>query len=352
MIKIKNLIFQFKGGFKLDIPSLQVKKGEIFGLLGKNGAGKTTLLNILALFERPSQGRIRIFKEELSGKTDVLQYRRRCAFVFSKPYLLKGTVYDNVRLPLKLRGAGDISRVIAVLKQFNIEDLKYTDISALSQGQVHRVSLARAFAPDPAIIFMDEPFISLDRKYKDDILLELRKKIKEKGITAMFVSQDHDEALKLCDRIAVMKSGRILESGTPEKIYTHPALKETADFVGIETVASGRIVKKEENLCHVKVKGNIIEAVSKCNLKDKVFVLVQPENVIVSRSRGKNSARNTFKARITDIKQWGLEYKLILNCGFNLNAFVTKQSLTGLNLKTGQNVFVSFKATGVHLIKR
>ncbi len=352
MISIKNLSLEYDKGFRLFIENLIVREGEILAIIGPNGAGKTTLLNIIAMFDNPNKGSVEVFGQNILDGIDKLVLRRKMSFVFSQPYLLNETVYDNIALPLKLRRKCANERVEEMLGFFKITHLRKHNASALSQGQRHRVALARAFVMEPKLILLDEPFLSLDKNFKESIIYDLRKVIKHNKITVVFVTQDQTEALNIADTIAVMKDGRILQQDTPENVFNKPALKEVADFVGVETIISGEVIKKEGNLCFVKVSDSVLEAVSEYGTGDNVFVCIRPENVTVSTQSEKNSARNHFSAKIDQILLWGLKYRLSLNCGFTLTAFVTKQSIENLNLRAGGEVFVSFKATALHLIKR
>ncbi len=353
MIKIRDLCFGFsRGAFDLSIEDLAVKKGEILAVIGPNGAGKTTLLNIIALFEKPKSGAIEIFGKNILETRDKVALRREMAFVFSQPYLLSETVYENVSLPLRLRGIVDVRGVDRTLDLLKISHLRNYNINTLSQGQKHRVTLARALVTCPKLILLDEPFLSLDERYKESLINSLRKIIKMNGSSAIFVTQDHDEALALSDTIAVMANGRILQQARAEEIFTRPASKEVADFVGVETVLEGVIAKKEDNLCSVNVNGKFLEALSSHDIGEDVFVCIRPEDVVIARHADINSARNHFKAKIIEIEPWKLGHKLSLDCGFNLVSSVTKQSIESLNIKAGEYIFAAFKATAVHLIGR
>jgi tungstate transport system ATP-binding protein len=199
---------------------------------------------------------------------------------------------------------------------------------------------------------LDEPFLSLDARVKESIMRDLRQTIKTAGAAVIFVTQDQSEALALCDSMAVMMNGRILQHGSPQDVFARPVSKETAGFVGVETILAGEVTGKEANLCSIKTGVKTLEVVSACEKGDSVFVCVRPEDVTVSKSAEAGSMRNHFKAKIVSVEPWRLEYKLSLDCGFNLIAAVTKQSVEGLGLKAGAEVFASFKATAAHLIKR
>jgi tungstate transport system ATP-binding protein len=232
MIKVENLRLNFPGRLNLFIDKLSIKKGKIFAIIGPNGAGKSTFLNIIALFQKPDEGTIEICGENLLSPKNRLAFRRRISFIFSQPYLFNETVYNNIALPLRLRGIRDVKAVDEMLDLFKIGHLKATKAPTLSQGEIHRVALARAFVTRPQLLLLDEPFLSLDPPYKKALIGQLRNIIHIWGTTAIFVTQDQFEALSLADDLAVMKNGKVLQQGKPEYIFTKPALREVADFVG------------------------------------------------------------------------------------------------------------------------
>ncbi len=352
MIKLKDFNFTFSSGFNLAVENLEIPEGGVFTIIGPNGAGKTSLLNVFALFQRINRGSLEIFGKGAYNPGNMFALRRAMSFVFSEPFLLNDTVFNNVALPLKFRGRMDGARVNEMLEFFRIINLQGRKANSLSQGEKHRVSLARAFVTQPRLVLLDEPFLSLDPKIKESLIADLRAMIKLNKITAVLVTQDQFEALSLADTMAVMMNGRILQQARPEDIFSKPASKEIADFVGVETILEGRVTKKEDSLCSVSVKERILEAVSEYNRGDEVFVCIRPEDVTVSLRADKDSARNHFSAKVSALEPWRLEYKVSLDCGFNLIAAVTKQSVGSLGLSIGREVFVSFKATAIHLIRR
>ncbi|MBI5554998.1 MAG: ABC transporter ATP-binding protein [Elusimicrobia bacterium] len=387
MIKIKGLHLELPGRLRLDVDNLEIPAGILFALIGPNGAGKSTLLNILSLFQKPDKGSVEVFGKNILVLKNPLPYRRRVSFVLSRPYLLHDTVYNNISLPLALRGIRDKSRVAEMLALFKITPLSGQPALSLSQGETHRVALARALVTRPELILLDEPFSSLDPQYKSALLQDLRRIIKGNKVTTIFVTQDQNEALFLADLIGVIKGGRILQVANPQDVFARPISKEVADFIGIETIIEGTVVKKEDSLCLVavdsvreqslatkfsdsqgaldgnnqglrlevcsnRVNHTIMEVVSDCIVGQKVLVCVRPENITISTAPERDSARNHFQATIKNMVPWGLEYKIDLDCGFNVVAFVTKQSIDQLRLAVGQQVFAAFKATAAHLIKR
>ncbi len=339
MIKLKDLHFTVSPEFSLTVNSLDIPEANICAIIGPNGAGKTSLLNIFALFQKTEIGSLEILGKDAGDYRNKIFLRRSMSFVFSQPYLLNDSVFNNVALPLRLRGSRDNARVEGMLNIFKISHLKGRNANLLSQGEKHRVSLARAFVTQPKLILLDEPFLSLDPRIKESLIGDLRQIIKLNKITAILVTQDQFEALSLADTLAVMIDGKILQQAAPEDIFFKPVFKEIADFVGVETILEGKITRKSDFLCSIQVKDKILEAVSEYEQGDEVFVCIRPEEVTVSSSAGTDSARNHFSAKVSSVEPWRLGYRVNLDCGFNLIASVTRQSVERLNLFVGAEVF-------------
>ena len=352
MIKLSNLSLCFDTGFSLSVESLSIREGEVFAIIGPNGAGKTTLLNAMALLLEPLSGSLEIMGKDALAADNKMFLRRAMSVVFSQPYLTNDTVYDNVALPLKLRGLRDDKAVEEALELFKISHLKDRAAKTLSQGESHRAALARAFVTRPKLVLLDEPFSSLDERVRDAITRDLRKVIKASNAAVVLVTQDQNGALTLCDAMAVIVNGKILQQGAPQEIFSRPVSAEVADFVGVETILPGAVASKQDNLCSVEAGGKTLQVVADCEVGDSVFVCVRPENVSVSLTADAGGRRNNFKSRVVSVEPWGLEYKVELDCGFTLQAAVTKQLVDGLELTAGGAVYASFKATAAHLIKR
>lgn len=352
MIKARGLTLKVSPEFTLSVDSLEVAVGEVFAVIGPNGAGKTTLLNTLALLREAGSGSLELLGRNALAPENKMFLRRSMAVVFSQPYLLNDSVYENVALPLKLRGLKDGPAVERALELFKITHLKDRNARTLSQGESHRAALARAFVTAPKLVLLDEPFGSLDARVKETIARDLKRALKAAGAAVLLVTQDQGEALTLCDTLAVLAGGRIAQQGPPQDVFARPATKEVADFVGVETIIPGTVSAKDDNLCSIQAGGLTLEVISDCETGDEVFVCVRPEEVTVSKSREAGSMRNHFSAKITSVEPWRLQCKVGLECGFPLMAAVTRQSVDSLGLKPGMEVFASFKATAAHLIKR
>ncbi|MCR4401373.1 MAG: ATP-binding cassette domain-containing protein [Firmicutes bacterium] len=200
----------------VDVGRLAVARGETVAVVGPNGAGKTTLLQVMACLLRPREGKVSVFGERLERRTDLVRLRRRMALVLQRPYLLDGTVFDNLAVGLRLRGVPKDevrARVERALDTFGIEHLAGRRARTLSGGESQRVSLARAFALDPELLFLDEPTSSLDMPTRMELLRELGEVVRMTRVTTVFVTHDVVEIPFVADRTLVMKGGRIIADG-------------------------------------------------------------------------------------------------------------------------------------------
>lgn len=218
--------------------SLTLKQGDLLGLLGPSGCGKTTLLRILAGFEEPCSGTVRLGGKLVSGPSCwVAPEHRNTGMVFQDyalfPHL---TIADNIGFGLKrgkqCNGSRQIKeRISEVLDLVGLAGLEKRYPHELSGGQQQRIALARALAPQPEIILLDEPLSNLDLQVRQRLRHEIRRILKASGTSAIFVTHDREEALAISDTIGVMRDGKLEQIGTPEEIYTQPASRFVAEFV-------------------------------------------------------------------------------------------------------------------------
>ncbi len=344
-----------RGGVQvLDIPSLAIEQGKCLTLIGPNGAGKSTLLLALACLIKPSTGTLAFKGQRLASDHDLFAYRRRVAMVFQEPLLFDTTVFENIAAGLKLRKVKHAEverRVREYAQQFGIMHLLQRSARKVSGGEAQRTSLARAFSTQPEIIFLDEPFSSLDPPTRDSLIEDLHRILHETQTTAVMATHDQEEALRLSDDMAVMHAGSIVQIGSPEEIMNHPANDFVAAFIGMETVIPGKVSSSERGVLTVSASGRDILAVGEAAPGEEVCLCIRPENVTLSTAvADRTSARNVFAASILRIIPKGLYYKIEMDCGFFLVAYVTRQSLDDLSLHAAQMVTASFKATAVHVI--
>lgn len=277
--------------------------------------------------------------------------------VFQEPLLFDTTVYENVASGLKIRGVTkeDIQRmVMQQLDQFGIGHLSHRSARKISGGEAQRTSLARAFALQPEVLLLDEPFSSLDPPTRESLIEDLEDILRQTRTTTLFATHDRQEALRLSDRIAVMNGGKILQIGSPEGVMNRPVDEFVASFVGVETILTGEVIRKSGGTFVASVSDREIEAIGEAHVGEEVVLGIRPEHVTLAAhsSREITSARNHFPAKIEKIVSLGLYQKVTLDCGFPLVAYVTHHSVENLSLGEGKAVVACFKATAIHVIRR
>jgi spermidine/putrescine ABC transporter ATP-binding subunit len=223
--------------------SLDIAPGEVLSILGPSGAGKTTTLMLLAGIVPVTSGRIEIGGRDV---TALPAHRRDIGVVFQSyalfPHL---SVFDNVAFPLRRRGVrrreldGQVQQALELVQ---LGGLDRRHVKQLSGGQQQRVALARALVFRPALLLMDEPLGALDRQLREQMQIEIKRITEAVGITAIYVTHDQEEALTLSDRVAVLRSGRLQQVGTPEALYDAPATRFVAEFVGQTNLLDAEVV--------------------------------------------------------------------------------------------------------------
>jgi len=357
LLEARNLTVSRGGAEVLSIPEFSLRERESVALIGPNGAGKSTLLLTLATLLQPATGEIRFHGKAVETSGRDTAYRRRIAMVFQEPLLFDATVFDNVAAGLKIRGipADEIrQRVLGCLERFRIDHLAERSARRLSGGEAQRTSLARAFATRPEVVLLDEPFVALDPPTRQSLMDDLEQVLRESGSAAIIATHDQLEALRLADRMVVMQSGRIVQSGTPAEVMSSPANAFVATFVGMENVLTGTVMSASGGMLTLDVAEQYLEIVGSGSPGERVVLCAHPEHVVVTINDPdrRTSARNVFPGTVTRVVPLGPVNKVYLDCGFPLVAAVTCQSLSELGLTTGSPVFASFKATSVHLFRK
>ena len=245
-LQIEDVVVSFDGERALDGASLEVADGEVVTVLGPSGSGKTTLLRVVTGLQRPDSGRVLLDGRELAG---VPVHRRGIGLVFQDHALFDHRdVEGNVAFGLRMQGAsrGEISRRVAeMLELVGLRGLERRSVATLSGGEQQRVALARALAPDPKVLLLDEPLGSLDRRLRDRLLDDLKRLFGELAVTAVYVTHDQGEAFELGDRVAVMRDGRVVQTGTADEVWSRPADEDVARFLGLVNVDGSRVVRPE-----------------------------------------------------------------------------------------------------------
>jgi molybdate transport system ATP-binding protein len=288
---------------------------------------------------------------------EVKAQERRVGFLFQDDALFPHlTVAQNIAFGIAaLPGRERRERVAELLRFVRLDGLGERRPAQLSGGERQRIALARALAPKPRLLLLDEPLSALDAPTRDELRLELRLLLAALRIPTLFVTHDRTEALSLADRMAVLADGEIRQVGPVAEVFSRPADREVARIVGVETVVPGRVVGSPgEGLLSVEAgAGVVLSALDPGNVAEHCFVCIRAEEVMLERGPiGHVSARNRLQGRVTGVVPEGPLLRVSIDCGFPLAALVTRQAREELGLEIGEDVVAFVKSPAVHLIAR
>lgn len=263
--------------------NLAVAEGEMLALLGPSGCGKTTTLRIVAGFEMPDTGTVTIAGRNV---TSLPPNKRALGMVFQNYSLFPHmTVGENIAFSLKMRGIGAAertSRVRAMLDMVRLSGLEDRGIHQLSGGQQQRIALARALAPGPRLLLLDEPLGALDKNLREGMQFELRQIQRELGITSILVTHDQEEALTMADRVAVMSQGAVVQLGTPTEVYDTPRTRFVAEFLGTANIFAGSVRGQAGAGWEVALDGHaacVATATTPLTAGQRILLAVRPERL-------------------------------------------------------------------------
>lgn len=339
-IETRNIRKNFGNFRALDGVNLQVNSGELVALLGPSGSGKTTLLRIIAGLQFADQGEVLFDGVDASDQS---VRDRRVGFVFQHYALFRHmTVFENAAfglrvMPRKIRPSKEEikERVMRLLKLVQVDWLANQYPSQLSGGQRQRVALARALVIEPRVLLLDEPFGALDAKVRRELRRWLRRLHDEIHVTSVFVTHDQEEALEVADKVVIMDKGRIVQEGSPEEVYDHPATPFVYEFLGNVNLFHSRIDGGTAQIHGLKVA-----APQGADGKEgKAYIRPQDFEVYTVPVVG-----TTFSATVQHISRLGPLVRLELRAPDqqgSIEVEITKEHFSRLNLKKEQLVYLS-----------
>jgi spermidine/putrescine transport system ATP-binding protein len=315
----------------VDNISLRIEQGEFFSLLGPSGCGKTTTLRMVAGFAYPDEGDVMIAGRVVN---DVPAFRRDTNLVFQQLALFPHLdVFDNVAFGLVVKKRGTRAevneRVRKALDLVELGGFETRRIKQLSGGQQQRVAIARALINEPSVLLLDEPLGALDLKLRLQMQLELKAIQHRVGITFVYVTHDQGEALTMSDRIAVMNKGRIEQIARSEEIYSRPATRFVAGFIGDTNLLDGTVVSGGDGTVVVDVGGLPVRVAGQPPaVGSAVSISLRPEQVRLGPITCEGAPENAFEARVTKAIFIGsmLRYEVALSSGLKLMAQVTNDA--------------------------
>ena len=281
----------------VDNVSLAINQGEIVCLLGPSGCGKTTLLRLIAGLEVADSGEVWFGNQNMAA---VPPHRRDFGMMFQDFALFPHkNVAENIAFGLQMHGqpAGEIAkRVDEMLELVALPGFGDRDVTQLSGGEQQRVAVARSLAPEPRLLMLDEPLGALDRALRERLMLDLRRILKQVGVTAVYVTHDQTEAFAVADRIALMNAGRIEQLDTPENVYFHPATQFAARFLGFRNLLPAVIVSPNK----VSTEFGELDVVDTNRpVGSRVTLLIRPEAARILETADK-AATNILDVTVTE----------------------------------------------------
>ncbi|MCV3739223.1 ABC transporter ATP-binding protein [Rhizobium sp. TRM96647] len=356
-IEVNNLSKHYGSFRAVDDIGLSIAAGSFASILGPSGCGKTTTLRMLAGFITPTVGSIRVDGAVVSDKDGVVAPEERDMGMVFQSYAVwpHMTVSDNVAYGLRYGRKREQDarkrklRVDEVLALVGLDGQQEKLPSALSGGQQQRVALARAMVTEPRILLLDEPLSNLDAKLREGMRLELRRLQKRIGVTTVLVTHSQDEALLLSDQVIIMKSGKVIEAGVPDRLYHRPKTLFVADFLGTVNAFEGRLVERRDgDLAMVETPfGRLTCTAPEEIAVEKFHVVLRPEAIRILDEKSSASIENQILGTVTEVMFGGNLTEYLVTVG---DTNLRVQSLSGRPRAVGEDVVLTFSVSDTRLI--
>lgn len=319
--QLNELQYHYADKLALSIEYLEIQAGKTTALVGANGSGKSSLLHLLAFLQSPSRGDL-LFKGQRVERKELTFYRRRVGFLAQKPFMLRGTVYENIALALKIHGKSHRSEKIhSILTQLNIYHCVNQQAKLLSGGELQKVALARVLVLEPEILLLDEPFSYLDQSSTQDLELFLQTYTQATGHTLVFSTHDRLQGFALSDEIVALADGKQVQ--TPLINLFH-----------------GRVID------HVFHSG-CLQIILTGNIEHARHASINPEEIVLSIEALASSMRNHFQGRVVVIADEMGKVRVNVDTGVIFQVLITYQAFDELHIKLGDPLWVNFKSNSV-----
>jgi tungstate transport system ATP-binding protein len=333
-LELRNVTHSYNGKMVLDIPHLSIERGKIYGVVGPNGSGKTTLLSIMNLLIRPTRGHLFYEGRPIHYEDNSrLEIQRSMAMILQTPYLFNTTVEGNIAYGLRSRGIPRKNRAAIIedaLQQVGLRGLVKRRARELSGGEIQLVAIARALVIDPKILFLDEPTANVDVGHihrLEEIILAING---DRETTIILTTHDLSQAYRFAHHVFPFFEGRLVPS-TMHNLFGG-TIKASTDGPYFDTS---------------KVRIWIPQEFSSSSYN---HISVNPDDIIVSKEPFASSARNRYEGTITQVVDQRGRVDLVVNAGETFRVYITEHSFRRLGLNVGSRIYITFKATAVHLL--
>ncbi len=350
VLEVQNLNARI-GSFMLEDISFTVDSGETFVIVGENGAGKTKLLDAISGFLPILSGKILLEEKDITNSPP---QERGMGYIFQNlalfPHL---TVRENILFGARLKRMKNIDGSFdEIVDFFKIRHLLNRKPLSLSGGEKQKVALARTLILKPKFILFDEPTSALSPAEKLRVDSEIKKTLEKFHLSAIFVSHNMEEAYFFGGRVGVMQNGKLIQIGTPEEIKYNPANELVALTFGEINLFDCIVKKSNYGVSIADCYGFEITFLGEYEIGSKVKLAVRPEDIVISLKQDKTSARNILFGKIKEIANRGALLKIVVDCGKEISAYISKQSFEELELKRGKVVSLRFKITAPHVLPK
>jgi thiamine transport system ATP-binding protein len=357
-VTLRNVSVAFDGVPALENVSLSIDEGEFFTLVGPSGCGKTTTLRTIAGFETPDSGTLAIGDEDVAGRPPE---DRNVGIVFQNYALFPHmSVRENVAYGLRYRDPpGEVStdqRVAELLELVDMDGMGDRDPEELSGGQQQRIALARALAPGPDVLLLDEPLSALDARLRERLRVVIRDIQQDLGITTIYVTHDQAEALAISDRVAVISDGHVEQVGPPEAIYREPATRFVAEFVGDNNLLDGTVVSTDPprvgfDPASDGTLGTTVSVDGVSEVGQEVTLSIRPESISIVENDGSSpsddvTASITLMVTVETVEFMGDAYRV--HCEWLDQQLLVKTDADGVPTGT---VTLSFDSDDVTILE-
>ena len=347
MIEVRDLKVDL-GEFVLQHINIDVRQGEYFIILGPTGAGKTVLLEAVAGLYPVLEGEIWVNGRDI---TSLKPEKRGIGIVYQDQMLFPHlSVAENIAFGLKSMKCPREHvkpKVNAISELLGIAHLLHRQPSTLSGGEKQKTALARALVTEPAVLLLDEPLSALDPDTKEKMQQELAELHRRLKVTIIHVTHDFEEAVALGERVAVINEGQIAQIGTPEEVLRRPNSEFVARFALSRNIFSGMAHDTGGGYVAVDIGG--IELMGVTGVRGAAHVSLRPEDIFISNEPLQSTARNSFEGTITEVTDRGAVMHVKVSVPPDFVCLVTRQAVEELELRKGMKVWITFKASAMHI---